>query len=585
MSKDIWTITDEMETIPIQLFLYLSKLMHLQNPLVVMTEHEEIPAQFCAGESFPVACMQYGASNVADVAGQLLYKSNVTRKFSPVFLSEDDHTNLVRVLSTQPLTFTKTRVWVMPLEHAPNIPLRLDSNIFFYNRTSPTGFIVYESYAIKGGIPITSELFRWPQVKPSMIVPINLLEKRTLNGAIMNVAWQGSAFDIVGINVDILADLQARLNFTIQIIPAKDKKWGSKGENGSWNGLVGMLTEKNIDMTLGLPDSGVMITEERQIAIDYLWSFEHVTMTLLTSKSSKPRLDVWAYVNVFPLAAWLCGLGMTVVCGICFSVSSHESVVQGITLMVRLFLQLGYELPVRRYASKVLLLSAALGLMVMYLYYNSELTAKMTSEPQGLNIKSFSDAEKQGYKVITSPHGYVNYDILAKAPENSIFKRIHENKVHEVVPVGINRHGNAIKRIKEDSKALYFTYQRRSFEKMGIVALDITEAVPIFKAIALQKDSEFITLLNHHIFQMIEIGKINRLKQKWAGKHDNKYGMEEAIELGYEHVLFPYAWLALGVVLTLPMVFGEICFKRWAISKRLAKVRKWERALLFCLQL
>ena len=556
-----------------------------------MTEHEVIPTQFCSGAYFPVACIQYGDRDVAEVAEQLRYKvseqphyrGKATREISPVFLSGKDHTHLVRELSNQPLTFTNTRVWLMPLDYIPIIPLRLDSNIFFYNRTSSTDFTVYESYAIKSGVPITSVLFEWPEVEPSMIAPINLLQMRTLNGAIMNVAWHGSAIDIVGRNVDILTDLQAKMNFVVQIIPAQDKSWGGKRKNGTWNGLVGMLTEKKIDLTLGSPDNGVMITEERQTVVDYLWSFEHVSMTLLTSKSSKPRLDVWAYVNIFPLAAWLTGLGLTVVCGICFSISNHESVAQGITLMVRLFLQLGYEMPARRFASKVLLIVAALSLMVVYLYYTADLTARMTSEPQKHNIKSLEDAESQGYKVITPPLGYRAFNIFANAPKGSIFNRIYKSKIHEVVPEGtwsgIKLHGEQIKRIKEDSKALYFGVLQRSIEKVGIEALDIAEAVLIFMGIAVQKDSEFFALLNHHIFMMIESGKINRLKMKWAGKYDNKYDMEEAVELGYEHVLFPYAWLALGVVLALPMVLGEICL--WAITKRFAKVSFTEHISLF----
>ena len=65
---------------------------------------------------------------------------------------------------------------------------------------------------------------------------------------------------------------------------------------------------------------------------------------------------------------------------------------------------------------------------------------------------------------------------------------------------------------------------------------------------------------------MMENGKINRLKQKWWREHDSKYGMEEAIELGYEHVLFPFASLAVGIILALPMVLGEICLK--IVAKR-----------------
>ena len=104
--------------------------------------------------------------------------------------------------------------------------------------------------------------------------------------------------------------------------------------------------------------------------------------------------------------------------------------------------------------------------------------------------------------------------------------------------------------------------------------LDIAEAVPLYKGIALQKDSEFTMLLNHHLLKMFENGEILKIKHKWTAKYDQEYGMEEPVELGYEHVLFPYASLALGVVITLPMVIGEICFKRWATSMAKVSYRK-----------
>ena len=177
------------------------------------------------------------------------------------------------------------------------------------------------------------------------------------------------------------------------------------------------------------------------------------------------------------------------------------------------------------------------------------------------------------------------FNILKNAPKGHIFNRIYNSKTHEVVPEGtwsgIESHGKQIKRIKEDSNALYFGVLHRRMKKVGIVALDINEAIRLYLGYAVQKDSEFFTLLNHHIFLMIENGKTRRLIKKWeVSQYDQKYGMEEAIVLGYEHVLFPYAWLALGITVALPMVLGEICLKRWAITQRFAKVSNTEHSPL-----
>ena len=564
-----------MDSILINLFLSISKLTHLQNPLLVMTEEETIPAHFCSGFSFPLICTHYGVESIAHLANKLQFQNRATKKHSPVspvFLSNRNHSRLMKEMQSNLLAFTKSQVWVMPLEYVSMLPLRLDSNIFFYERTT-TGFIVYEGYAINGGNPITSELFGWPEVEPKRIGPLNLLVRRTLKGAILKVAWHGSTKAFVGRNVDILKDLQSKLNFVAQIVPAKDRSWGSKSNNGTWNGLVGMLNEKLIDMTLGGTDTTMMVTEERQSVVDYLWSFEQITSTLLTAQPSKPKLDAWGYIDIFPGGTWLLIGSFLILGAFCFSLSSHEAIHQGTALMLRLYLQMPYGITTNIVSSKILMLVAALCLKMIFIYYTSSLKAIMTSETRQINIKSLSDAEKQGYKVLTLPHGNYAYDIFVKAPKDSIFRRLHENKVHEVVPLGENDgHGGALKRLNEDPKALYYAYQRKSFERMGIVALDINEEVPVFKAIALQKDSEFFTIFNYHIRSMIESGKIKRLILKWAGKYDNMYGMEEAVQLGGEHVLLPFIAFALGIVIAILLMLTELLV--WRSLPRSASTRE-----------
>ena len=84
-----------------------------------------------------------------------------------------------------------------------------------------------------------------------------------------------------------------------------------------------------------------------------------------------------------------------VIFGALFALASKESLAQGLTLEVRLLLQLGYDLPARGLASKVLLLTSALSLLVIFIYFDSDLTATMTSKPPKLDVESFDDVVEQ----------------------------------------------------------------------------------------------------------------------------------------------------------------------------------------------
>ena len=61
---------------------------------------------------------------------------------------------------------------------------------------------------------------------------------------------------------------------------------------------------------------------------------------------------------------------------------------------------------------------------------------------------------------------------------------------------------------------------------------------------------------------MFEGGKIHKINDKWTAKYDKKYGIEDPIPLGYENVLFPYNFLALGIALAIPIILGEYVIKR-----------------------
>ena len=67
--------------------------------------------------------------------------------------------------------------------------------------------------------------------------------------------------------------------------------------------------------------------------------------------------------------------------------------------MARLFLQLGSDLSMRGHAARAVLLASAIGLNLIFIYYTTDLTAKMTCAPSMLDIRSFQDIMDLGYKV------------------------------------------------------------------------------------------------------------------------------------------------------------------------------------------
>ena len=554
-----------MASVPIQFFLHLSKLINLHNTTLIMTNEEQIPLQFCSGAYFPITCQHYDATDSNEIADQL---QSETVECNPIFISEGNHINLMTKLKENQLLFTWSRVWIIPMFYSNVVPLRLDNNIIFYEKTGYRGYNIHEKY--NSGNIVRSEtassvFLEWSKGQGNyerLKMPINALDRRSnMHQAIIKYSYSrtkaknGKILIKEGIHNDVLSALQARLNFTVKHEVPEKWNYGKQVKNGTWNGVIGEVMRGKIDL-LG----SLMISHARREAVDFSWiNIDEDKITLLSSKSSIPKLDVLAYLTVFSGIAWATSFAFLVMLAIFFSLSNNESFTQGMTLMGRLFLQIGYEVTTKRYASKTLLIVSALYLNMVFIYYCSDLTATMTSEPLPLNVKSFEDAESQGYKVIVRGGDGRMHQLLKTAHPGSAMRRIYDDKKY----IEIDSRGKMVDVASKDPKTLAWHAAKMADDYDNIIALDIREARTMEKTLAFRKGSELTTLFNHVILKMKEGGLINRMKNKWKTARDTVFGMAEPIELKFDNLFFPFACLALGILVTIPITMTEIVVSRF----------------------
>ena len=540
-----------------------------------MTQEEQIPISFCSGTSLPLTCSQYAASDGDEVADQLQSQGV---DFNPIFISEGGHKDLMMKLRENPLLFNRLRTWVMPLEYKSVVPLRLDNNILFYEKNiTSEGFTVFESYSVKNNVEaaMTRMLFEWDVSKEGqqgLEMHVNTIERRSnMNGAIIKNSWKQNKKNVIftrdkngliikteGVYKEILDILEAKMNCVIESETPKNFNYGKRLSNGTWTGVIGMLIEEQFDL-----QGGLLTSMEKEGVLDFSWKIDETKIFLHSSKSTIPKLDVWAYVTIFPVAAWSAGLALLVLNAFFFSVSSNESIAKGMTMMGRLFLQIGYDVPTKGIASKSLLLIAAICLNLVFIHYCSDLTAKMTSEPQKLNIRSFEDAVSQGFKVIIEEgDGRMPTVLLSTAPPGSAMRRMYEENSFLV-----GTEDEMLSTVRTDPKTLCWTYEERE-----LVALDIAENVAIDKSLAFKKGSELTKMFNNNLLKMQESGLINRIKSKWTSNRDQKYEMAGPIVLAFDNLFFPFACLALGIVVAVPITLTEVIVGRYTskFSKRRA---------------
>ena len=239
----------------LQLVLHLSRLVNLHNPLLILSQEEDIPLELCGGNTYPIICSHYTEGE--EMATHVQQKSRNGTQYNPIVISNGDHRALVTKLGMDPILFSETRVWLMPREYASAIPLRLDNNIIFFEKSVTGGFKLHESYSVKSGVPVMRMLLEFHKVEDAKRVLLSPIS-RTLNGATLKTSWTASDLKKSrSVNRDIIRALQARMNFTLENVVPEKTKYGVE--------RIDMLNKDEIDlMTL-------MVSEERQTALEHSW--------------------------------------------------------------------------------------------------------------------------------------------------------------------------------------------------------------------------------------------------------------------------------------------------------------------------
>ena len=66
-------------------------------------------------------------------------------------------------------------------------------------------------------------------------------------------------------------------------------------------------------------------------------------------------------------------------------------------------------------------------------------------------------------------------------------------------------------------------------------------------------------MLNHWLHKLDESGTRERLWTKWTYKATEDFGVEDAIELGFNEITFVFLWILGGIVLALVFFLVEKC--------------------------
>ncbi|CAG0921968.1 unnamed protein product [Notodromas monacha] len=105
-----------------------------------------------------------------------------------------------------------------------------------------------------------------------------------------------------GFDVDILDIIANSMNFTyVWRTPEPPATWGSQMPNGSWNGIVGRIVKKELDISVTV----MSMLETRNLVIDYAFPYDYDGMHLMEAAPIPLTPGFRAIINPFGSITWL----------------------------------------------------------------------------------------------------------------------------------------------------------------------------------------------------------------------------------------------------------------------------------------
>ena len=443
-----------------------------------------------------VSFIRYRSSEEEEEVANYLHELNLLGDLTMVLFLNEGHQELLNILIKELYLFKKGLIGLLPESDFTNDldkALRLDTKIYLYATFGET-IVLKEAYAVNGE-KITHEIGTWSE-KTGLKVPTkNMWERRkSMRGMSVRVATVHTLFlhelyyDLPGTSIiggggffiEPLNILASKLNFTLDLMVSKDGQWGATNNNGTWNGLVGMLIAKETDITAAL----LSVSEERSKVIEFGIPLLSEVITLV-SPPLKPKTDPWIYLEIFPKPAWyVCGAMVTII-SVCFVTINHSginylhhshdsekfTIVNSISLSMTFFRQIYYDINIKGLSTKILFMLSALSTYLLYAHYTAFLTAASTSLKDN-SIRSFRDVLKGGYKVTVWEHTSNHDELKLAKPGTPMHEVFYKTMVGNPSSL-VHSYEDMLETLFHSEKTLYYGSETVQLYHDSFTLLDI----------------------------------------------------------------------------------------------------------------
>ena len=421
-----------------------------ENPIFICSDEFDLDLSNSTNNS-AISLISYTTNKDEE---EIAYHISNLSEITTIVFMDKGHQNLLVILVNELQLFKRELTGLVPeadVTAAENLTLHLNTQMFIY-QAKENSTILKEMYALNG-INRIHTIGKWTRNTGLSVNSSNIWERRTdLEGMLIRVAtlnfpclhelhYDKLERSIVGGSGMFLEPLNIfanKLNFTFELIASIDGQFGAMDDNGTWNGLIGMLENDQADIA----GASLYTTVARGKVITFGKGIVEGLITLVSGAALETETNTWIYIDIFPHSAWYLCSAMVLSMSICFVVMNYSglnymhdnfdkekfTIINGFGLSLTFFRLIYYNVNISCLSTKILFFFSALSTYLLYAHYTAYLTAASTHVDKILPIHSFADVLKRGYQVSVTKNGIVHSYLRSSKPGTAMSK-VYEKTV------------------------------------------------------------------------------------------------------------------------------------------------------------
>ncbi|XP_021923390.1 probable glutamate receptor [Zootermopsis nevadensis] len=320
--------------------------------------------------------------------------------------------------------------------------------------------------------------------------------------------------------------LEDQLKFKSDFYKPLDNFFGAPTENGSWNGMIGMLHRGEADFAV----AKFVMSPARLQAVDFISTLEQVK-TRLFIKEQRALLVKWdEFLRPFTRRLWMLQLFSMILIGLCFGVTYHvgqrlgleagvasvlQNLYDALFYTFASFCQQGRSVTPRMLSCRVVFLTSYFTAVVLLAGYSafliSFLATRETKEFPFTSFKQFLDDGRFQLGMLSDSAFTFYFENSTDPVMQNIYQKM----------IAPNRHNfpfsddEGFRRVCNVPNYAYITYTDLEYQETGTLSCGLTEIPQIYipgsLAITTVKKSPYKGIFNSVIWKMKRNGILKRL--------------------------------------------------------------------------